>query len=43
MGPPGGKTPLGVKVAPLTKAELKTAKRLETKAKKLLRSKNGKK
>ena len=36
MGPPGGKTPLGTKIPPLTEKELKIGKSLEKKARKLL-------
>jgi hypothetical protein len=37
MGPPGGKTPLGVKVPPLSKKELKIGKSLEKRARELLK------
>ena len=37
MGPPGGKTPLGTKIPPLTEKELKIGKSLEKKARKLLK------
>jgi len=37
MGPPGGKTPLGVKIPQLSKKEKQIGKSLESKARKLLR------